>query len=1055
MKHNSLLLLLSILLLGSCSTKQFYVWIRATPSEPAGISLPEGQLLVELSYDGNIHEIKAPAVAAQLSLPDDLTITFEKGSEPTAAHNGGSIGLAIDVLDGNACVVSCGTISEASCCNDTSRLSKDSPLEVQLFPIGTAGCLEPATSAGVDCRCGSGTLETGEVCDDGNVVSGDGCRSDCRGKEICGDGLVDINEECDDANTQNGDGCESNCQFSIPPVNAPVATADTFTINEDTPFTISSTSLLSNDTDVDSPVLSVAAVSNATNGIVLLSGEQITFTPTTNFNGSASFQYTVSDGALSDTGLVTVTVNPANDAPTAVDDTATINEDNNLVRTAATLLANDTDIDGDTVIFVEVSNPTNGAVSLLGDVITFSPNANFNGGASFEYTISDGSLFGTGVFTVTVNPANDPPLAVDDSDSTNEDTPLSIAASSLLANDTNVDTDALTVTGVSTSQNGAVTLNGTQILFVPSANFNGTASFDYTISDGVFNDDGKVTITVNPVNDPPVALDDIFFTAPDASLVLLFSQILANDLNVDAGNGDILSVLQLGTVTNCTVTQTANQVTLTPTVVGFRGFCTFDYTVRDAPGLIDDGFVKVAFGEFCGDALINNSGAELCDDGDLNSDTLPNACRASCLPAFCGDNITDAGEECDDGDGVEGNGCDTDCTISICGDGIILVGVETCDDGNSIEGDGCDSNCTPSGCGNGILASGEFCPLSPQQISVDVGVLKTADFNGDTVLDLIATTGVVSVFLGNGDGTFGAPSNSTIAGSFPGPFAIGDFDGDTILDLVTTLDSGNIAFLKGVGNGTFLFQGLIGGATGSGGANAVADFNGDGFLDFAFGKIFPSTIAVVLGNGNGTFGVPSNFGISGFPIDIDAADVNDDTFLDLAIANFDPNINFNAVSILLGDGSGAFGSPVNFTAGLQPSSVAVGDLNNDALLDLAVTNTNSRDGNTLLGNGNGSFGAAIRFTVGFTGSDTPNTVEMEDFNGDAFLDLVVSVDTFPTDDIIIKLGAGDGTFPFQEFITAGNGPSFIAIGDFTGDTFPDIAVANQFSNDISLILFDP
>ena len=185
---------------------------------------------------------------------------------------------------------------------------------------------------------------------------------------------------------------------------------------------------------------------------------------------------TVTDGADSDTGLVAVTVTSVNDGPLASDDTASTAEDTAATITAASLLANDTDVDGGALTVTAVGGAVNGTVALAGGTVTFTPTANASGTGSFTYTVSDGAATATGTVTVTITAVNDPPVAVADTATTAEDTPLAITAASLTANDTDVDTGAtLTVTAVSGATNGTVALAGTTITFTPTANFNGTA----------------------------------------------------------------------------------------------------------------------------------------------------------------------------------------------------------------------------------------------------------------------------------------------------------------------------------------------------------------------------------------------------------------------------------------------------------------------------------------------------------------------------------------------------------------------------------------------------
>jgi len=369
--------------------------------------------------------------------------------------------------------------------------------------------------------------------------------------------------------------------ITVTPANdAPVAVDDTATTAEDTAATITAATLLANDTDLDAgATLTVTAVSGATNGTVALAGTTVTFTPAANFTGAAGFDYTVSDGTLTDVGHVTVTVTPVNDAPVAVDDTRTINEDAVTTITAASLTANDTDVDtGTTLTVTAVSGATNGTVALAGTTVTFTPTANFNGTAGFDYTVSDGTLTDVGHMTITVTAVNDAPVAVADTATTAEDTAATIAAATLLANDTDVEGATLTITAVGGAVNGTVALAGTTITFTPTANFSGTASFTYTLSDGTATATGTVTVTVTPVNDAPVATADTVTTAEDAAATIAAATLLANDTDADAGT--TLTVTAVSAATNGTVALAGTTITFTPTA-DFNGAAGFDYTISD------------------------------------------------------------------------------------------------------------------------------------------------------------------------------------------------------------------------------------------------------------------------------------------------------------------------------------------------------------------------------------------------------------------------------------------------------------------------------------------
>ena len=206
--------------------------------------------------------------------------------------------------------------------------------------------------------------------------------------------------------------------------------------------------------------------------------------PTKTLNDS--FVYSISDGnGGTDDATVLISVAAVNDAPVANNDNVTTLED-----TAVTIevLANDSDVDGDAlqVNSALVSDPSDGTVTFSNGTFTYTPNANFNGTDSFVYSISDGNG-GTADATVqiSVTAVNDAPVAVNDNVTTSEDTALTISASELLTNDTDVDNDTLQVDSVSDPSNGSVVVNGDgTFTYTPNADFTGEDSFVYSISDG-------------------------------------------------------------------------------------------------------------------------------------------------------------------------------------------------------------------------------------------------------------------------------------------------------------------------------------------------------------------------------------------------------------------------------------------------------------------------------------------------------------------------------------------------------------------------------------------
>src|SRR5204863_312498 len=197
-----------------------------------------------------------------------------------------------------------------------------------------------------------------------------------------------------------------------------------------------------------------------------------------NFAGNDSFTFQANDGQTnSGVATVSITVTPVNDPPVAVNDFTNTVED---VSVTIQALANDSDVDGDPLIITSVS-PTNGTASIAGTNVVFTPAANFNGTATIGYSISDGNGgTASALITVTVSGANDPPVSVNDFTNTVEDVSVTIQE---LANDSDVDGDALIITSVSPT-NGTASIAGTLHDALPISNFNGTATIGYSISDG-------------------------------------------------------------------------------------------------------------------------------------------------------------------------------------------------------------------------------------------------------------------------------------------------------------------------------------------------------------------------------------------------------------------------------------------------------------------------------------------------------------------------------------------------------------------------------------------
>jgi outer membrane protein OmpA-like peptidoglycan-associated protein len=372
----------------------------------------------------------------------------------------------------------------------------------------------------------------------------------------------------------------------------PTANDDAFAVDEDslaTPLDV-----LANDSSAPDTgeTLTVTAVTQPANGTVTLVGGVVSFAPAAHFFGTTSFTYTLSDGNQgTDTAVVTVTVRPVNDPPTAANDSFVVGEDSSA--TVFNVLANDTTTpeDTETLTITSVTQPANGTVAFTGVNVSFTPAANFAGTTTFTYTISDGNGgTATATVTVSVTAVNDPPDAVNDSFVVAEGstaTPLDVLANDTSAPDSG---ETLTVTAVTQPANGSVTLSGGVVRFTPPPGFHGTVVFSYTLTDSNSGTDtATVTVTVTPLNDPPTASDDNFSVAEDSVEAVL--DVLAND-SIAPDTGETLSVTAVTQPANGTVTFSAANVIFTPTA-NFHGTTTFTYTVSDSNDSTDTAQVTV------------------------------------------------------------------------------------------------------------------------------------------------------------------------------------------------------------------------------------------------------------------------------------------------------------------------------------------------------------------------------------------------------------------------------------------------------------------------------
>lgn len=269
--------------------------------------------------------------------------------------------------------------------------------------------------------------------------------------------------------------------------------------------------------DVDGDLLQLTAtLANGDSLPSWLSFDGVAFggTPPANFNGRIELVVTASDGTATESTSIAFVILPVNDAPIASSDTFELHlpEDNafDLALPAALF----SDADGDALLF-EVKSPDGSPLpfwlQFSDGRLQGSPPLNFNGSIDLTVTASDGRLTSIAQIKLTIDPVNDAPVAQNDTGFvTDEDVTLSLAAETLLANDSDVEGDTLNVTGVSNAIGGTVALENGQIVFTPDANFYGDASFNYSIADGQGEGGSAIaSVTVLPVNDAPIAMIEI------------------------------------------------------------------------------------------------------------------------------------------------------------------------------------------------------------------------------------------------------------------------------------------------------------------------------------------------------------------------------------------------------------------------------------------------------------------------------------------------------------------------------------------------------------------
>ncbi|MCA9676430.1 MAG: tandem-95 repeat protein [Myxococcales bacterium] len=366
--------------------------------------------------------------------------------------------------------------------------------------------------------------------------------------------------------------------FTVTPSNdAPVAHAQQVTVAEDVAAAIELDAH-----DVDGDALAVTIVTAPIHGTVTAADTTATYAGAADFAGADGFAYTVSDGTVTVGPIeVAITVTPVPDAPVAAAQAVSLAEDG-----VADIVLTATDADGDALTFT-ADPPGVGVVTGTAPELTYVPPADFHGTTSFTFTASDGALTSTATVTITVTSVNDAPVIATTAITTAEDV---VAQFGLGATD--VDGDALTFHLDAAPVHGTVTEGGAQAwAYAPDAEYAGADAFTVSVSDGVATTQSTISVTVTPVDDPPIARYDVAELAPGTEASI---EVLANDTDPD---GDALALVEHGAAAHGVVTAEDGALRYVPEA-GFTGTEVIPYTIRDPGGHEATSALYVGVGRF-------------------------------------------------------------------------------------------------------------------------------------------------------------------------------------------------------------------------------------------------------------------------------------------------------------------------------------------------------------------------------------------------------------------------------------------------------------------------
>lgn len=399
---------------------------------------------------------------------------------------------------------------------------------------------------------------------------------------------------------------------------APTANARILSTDEDVPLPIT---LTASDPDVGQ-TLTYAVQAGPTNGSLSGSGANLTYTPNANYFGPDSFTFRVNDGTA-DSPVVSVdlTINAVNDAPVAVAQNVSTNEDTALLVTLA-----GTDIENSPLTYTVSTPPAQGTLSGTAPNLTYTPNENYFGPDSFAFTVNDGTVDSVpSVISITVNAVNDVPVALAQNVSTNEDTALPITLAG-----TDIENSPLAYTVSTPPAHGVLSGTAPNLTYTPNANYFGPDSFTFTVNDGTVDSaPSVVSITVDSVNDVPVvvaAIPDEVLVTPGNSRTVTLPPYFSD---VETASSDLVYTVSPASSTFYSTSITAGVLTITSTAPGIVDLTvtatdadnasvsdTFRVTVKNLPEIAGSGVPDTVLSPAAPDQTIDLAGYFLDRDND-------------------------------------------------------------------------------------------------------------------------------------------------------------------------------------------------------------------------------------------------------------------------------------------------------------------------------------------------------------------------------------------------------------------------------------------------------